>query len=52
MTKLIENNGKTIELEHCIIEESFLITSSPILGAFYNNEKLFLLIDIEEAISQ
>ena len=52
MTKLIENNGKTIELEHCIIEESFLITLSPILGAFYNNEKLFLLIDIEEAISQ
>ena len=38
---------------HCIIGETFFITSSPqfsSLGAFYNTD--FLFIDIEQAISQ
>jgi len=39
-------------IEHCIIGETFFFASSPILGAFYNNEKNMLFIDIEQAISQ
>ena len=39
-------------IEYCIIGETFFFVSSPILGAFYNNEKNMLLIDIEQAISQ
>ena len=37
-----------------MIGETFFITSSPppILGAFYNNEKNILFIEIEQAISQ
>ena len=39
-------------VEHCIIGETVFITLSPILGAFYNNEKIILFIVIEQAISQ
>ena len=47
-------NFQTISriIEHCIIGETFFFASSPILGAFYNNEILLLFIDIEQAISQ
>ena len=30
-------------IEHCIIGDTFFITSSPILGAFYNNEKNYFV---------
>ena len=30
-------------IQHCIIGETFFITSSPILGAFYNNEKNYFV---------
>ena len=35
-----------------MVRETLFITSSPILGAFYNNEKIILLIDIKQAFSQ
>ena len=30
-------------IEHCIIGETFFFASSPILGAFYNNEKKYFV---------
>ena len=31
-------------IEHCIIGETFFFASSPILGAFYNNKKIFCFL--------
>ena len=37
------NLWKIFAIELCIIGETFVITSSPILGAFYNNEKNYFV---------
>ena len=42
----------TLIIEHCIMGETLFITSSPHLGAFYNNDKDILFIVIEQAINQ